>query len=1314
MSCGCSECNKKYGGIQRPPLSYKAGGKSPKASMSCGQVKRSTRPGKKIMKLYCIDGKKKLVHAGAKGYGHNYSAAARKSFKARHKCSTAKPGTAKHLACTELWAGKGGSKKSSPKGRKGKYAEGGPYSVPPDLFSETLATQQAPKQPLIAPATPLMNFSMDSSAPSPSIFNPGVQGPSSLAEVPNSVMYSRGPRGVNFTIQTGMKGKTPTYTTIPFSALQNSLNDPSFFTGDDAGYYREFAIKQLQKGMPLTLDEKGRASIPFTPAQKRAFLGPSEEQYDETLSSEEYLQAFLNQVEDPGALKQTKYKLAKVGPRTGGTEVTLLNLPKISPCPPGTLHCPGFAAGGYRNNYAVGGPYLNINPYNPLNESNFDVLYKNKSQGEMDLSGRQQRRIKRRQTGRNIGATAYGVLEGLVDTLTFGATDAITDKGYEALAGLGRGQSESRRKQSDRYRVGVGQTIGGTTGAILTGGAATGSAISTTDWGTLANEESQALQTGLNIAGTIAGVAVGNTSGIEGTTGGALEGTAVGDISAKLSQNSSFGGTGTGFENLAQTYAPNLKEGISSFQDFKEQYPESNLGDFLKQNPEILQKALEGLGMGSGVQVNKYGGPISYRAGGRRYQTGGPTDPPKDDVLHMGNAADYFNSRAVISDNPRANALIRQKVYAGTHGYNPETGALVKLDTPVKVDPATQAMATEEYTRATAGTRGGITDARTDAYLESLPEDQRQAVEDRFQEQRRQGVERELGKMYQNPITYLPGAVATLPFTGPAAGAMATAGRTALTAPLTIGSRTIPYVTAGDVIGAGFGARGAYNLGTDLDSGFYTDANIPTSQKVERGLITGLDLLGTPGMGSAFYQTGRGIYNTGRQGLSTAQRAGFLTPNVPLSTTGGSGYLSSTFLPGATPRSAPKVKPFQSEIFWGAWNKDIPKYPELIQEYNAIEEATKKAGTWMKNADGTPFQGPPELFIQTQSRNFKKAFPEGYNTVYRGTRGRNTLPTTTSFDRETGKSTSALFSADEALARTYSTSTKPEEMPFITPFMAYRNLEGQGFSPGVFKLAVPKVGNKNLSFPANRDAWTEVALAGKNRATLEADLAQQKSMYNRMLKDPDFNKNYSFGNPLAQKQQQIAELEAALNNPQGIVSNVPEFQKMREALGDVTTTDRIAEYLETTNLPSIQLRNVNDGGLGDVTIINRAPGMYPKSLIGNVGFFNMRNPDVFKAAIPVVGGAAGYGLLQNSEFKGGGYQGGLRRWFKEKWVDVKTGKPCGRSGKEKSTRAYPYCRPSRKVSSKTPATSKHSEAKSRAKQKTGPSRVKPISQRKRK
>jgi hypothetical protein len=44
----------------------------------------------------------------------------------------------------------------------------------------------------------------------------------------------------------------------------------------------------------------------------------------------------------------------------------------------------------------------------------------------------------------------------------------------------------------------------------------------------------------------------------------------------------------------------------------------------------------------------------------------------------------------------------------------------------------------------------------------------------------------------------------------------------------------------------------------------------------------------------------------------------------------------------------------------------------------------------------------------------------------------------------------------------------------------------------------------------------------------------------------------------------------------------------------------------------------------------------------------------------------------------------LKRWFKEDWKDVRTGKACGRGKDEK--RGTPYCRPTKKVSSKTPKT----------------------------
>jgi len=61
-----------------------------KSKMKCNRVVPSDRPGKKKMVKACSGGREKLLHFGAKGYGHNYSSAARKSFRARHKCGQAK------------------------------------------------------------------------------------------------------------------------------------------------------------------------------------------------------------------------------------------------------------------------------------------------------------------------------------------------------------------------------------------------------------------------------------------------------------------------------------------------------------------------------------------------------------------------------------------------------------------------------------------------------------------------------------------------------------------------------------------------------------------------------------------------------------------------------------------------------------------------------------------------------------------------------------------------------------------------------------------------------------------------------------------------------------------------------------------------------------------------------------------------------------------------------------------------------------------------------------------------------------------------
>jgi len=63
--------------------------------------------------------------------------------------------------------------------------------------------------------------------------------------------------------------------------------------------------------------------------------------------------------------------------------------------------------------------------------------------------------------------------------------------------------------------------------------------------------------------------------------------------------------------------------------------------------------------------------------------------------------------------------------------------------------------------------------------------------------------------------------------------------------------------------------------------------------------------------------------------------------------------------------------------------------------------------------------------------------------------------------------------------------------------------------------------------------------------------------------------------------------------------------------------------------------------------------------------------------------------------------GGLTKWFKEEWVDIKTGKPCGRRSATDSDRPYPSCRPKTVAAKMTKA-----EKASSARRKTGPKKIK--------
>lgn len=313
---------------------------------------------------------------------------------------------------------------------------------------------------------------------------------------------------------------------------------------------------------------------------------------------------------------------------------------------------------------------------------------------------------------------------------------------------------------------------------------------------------------------------------------------------------------------------------------------------------------------------------------------------------------------------------------------------------------------------------------------------------------------------------------------------------------------------------------------------------------------------------------------------------------------------------------------FKSQINWAKWNPETPRHPELIEEYNVIEESTKKAGTWMKNADGSPYQGSPEQFIQEQSSWFKKAYPEGYDETFRGVGPRNNDPDfSNSGLSEDLVGDRGIFTADRELASSYVPNVKinnkwADKKQILSPLSSKDE-------PGVFNLIHPK--GKQIDFNVMNDFFNEVNLtkAGSSKESILEQLKYKKNHLDRLKKidaDPDIIQN---------QEKLLKKLEGYANDFENIKTDWNEFEKMKSILGEITSTDDIANYLPSTDLRKITLKNILDGGLGDVTIVNNRPGNYLKSRVGNVGFFNLNDPNIYKALVPAA--IAGAGALQKEK-----------------------------------------------------------------------------------
>jgi hypothetical protein len=232
--------------------------------------------------------------------------------------------------------------------------------------------------------------------------------------------------------------------------------------------------------------------------------------------------------------------------------------------------------------------------------------------------------------------------------------------------------------------------------------------------------------------------------------------------------------------------------------------------------------------------------------------------------------------------------------------------------------------------------------------------------------------------------------------------------------------------------------------------------------------------------------------------------------------------LKQDWLKGYKEVSKPKST-FKSEIDWGKWNPDTPKYPELINEYNAIEESTKKAGTWMKNPDGSAFQGTPEQFVQQQSSWFKKAFGN-----------------------------SKLINPDG--------------------------------SPKIIKHGSEKNDIEIFKSPSQQENFKKRTATTKD--TEHIFFSQDDHWVNRFARKDGkvYNVYANVENP------RIASTPEEMYNPE-IISNYKDY--------DAITNLKLGEK-DTRPFREIAIPNWNN----------------VKSAVGNVGFFDMTNPNIYKGLIP--------------------------------------------------------------------------------------------------
>jgi len=311
---------------------------------------------------------------------------------------------------------------------------------------------------------------------------------------------------------------------------------------------------------------------------------------------------------------------------------------------------------------------------------------------------------------------------------------------------------------------------------------------------------------------------------------------------------------------------------------------------------------------------------------------------------------------------------------------------------------------------------------------------------------------------------------------------------------------------------------------------------------------------------------------------------------------------AKSFKPGFYPKPTKGLtsgaKTFKSEINWGNWNKDIPNNKSLMDEYLAIEESTKASGTWMKNPDGSAFKGTPEQFVQQQSQNFKKAFPNpvvddagNIQINYHGSGAKfNIFDPSKFYSGQFGKGVYTSPHKDKII-KSYANPSKNR-----TQKMVSKN-NGDKPTSNLYELYI------NSKNPGNYDDIVDnsVSYIGDIR-----NYGKTADDFPTLAEWKNTNKEFLKQNAYLKTDEDILNF---LNN-QSIYN---KGSNVRENFRPV-----LPEY-DFLSIPSTPFKE-------GVTPFSNIM----KSAVGNDGMFDMTNPDIYKALLPFI-----FGTGLASQKKGG-------------------------------------------------------------------------------